>query len=543
MKCFVAMPYGKDPQEQKMLTRFYKFIIKSAVEDCGLACIRSDIEAQGGHIMSNVIEALADDDLVIADVSGANWNVAYELGIRHVLRKNGTILICCKDTALPFDIQSMNVYFYDNDWMDKTEEICEDLKKLIQNRLNGITKNDSPIHEKFPFLPDDIIHSYTTSTESGMKEAKARIAELERELSDVYKKVEDMGLSLDSAEQEPEIDYTKQFLEDFRNNIYNSDAAVAKLRELMEQGAKEEFLEFLGKVLRVGYLDEVDCRNVYNLCKKLDTPAICRTFLEAVTKFYPESEELLALLANEYSMNYHTGDKALQMVNSIIGVTKKDGVYQLSKTTTPSVRKLASFFDVYLHLKKETDILAVGKLLCQKYSSNTKILTITTRNMLSAAVTLEMYNEAAGYKGRLLELAPKSALTHYMCRKYECAVENYEGALQEAEESIVCDPKDADYYYVMAAFICDYLHARHPISHEILSISESASDQYVLPFLITAVVRGYNPRSAIDFLRRNNYSSYINSLIEFVQAGGGDYEKFFPGLDFGAVNYCLNRNE
>ena len=130
-KCFVIMPYGSSEVDQREYSRIYRYFIKQASDDLGLACVRSDIEGRGGHILGNVIEDLANADIVVADISALNWNVAYELGIRHVLSKKGTILICSSmhKAALPFDIQSLNILFYPQNWLDSVDELCDALKK------------------------------------------------------------------------------------------------------------------------------------------------------------------------------------------------------------------------------------------------------------------------------------------------------------------------------------------------------------------------------------------------------------------------------
>lgn len=545
-KCFVIMPYGSTETAKKEYSRIYKLLIRSAAEECGLECIRSDIEGRGGHIMSNVIEDLASDDIVIADISGLNWNVAYELGIRHVMRKNGTILICDDETELPFDVQSLNIFIYPKDWLDVMEEQCDKLQGVIRNRMDGVTQGDSPVHEKFSFLPERLIQFHTDSTDSEMRGARERIAMLERELSEVYQKIESMGLSLD-GERSGEVDYSKQFLADLGNNIYNSDTAVAKLRELLDQGDKEGFLEFLSKVLTVGYLDEADCRSVYMLCKKLNTPAINRTFLEAATKFYPDNDELAGFLANEYSMNYHTGDKALQMVNGILGVVKKDGVFQLAKTTkTVSYNKLASFFDVYIHLKKHGDMLEIGKLLYAKYETNKKLREIILRNVITAALEVERFEEAAQYRDLLLSIAPSNDLSHYSSYRYERAVDNYAGAVAELENCILCDPRDVDYYFFMAGYICDFSYARDPDTLEIVQIPEIQEDEYAAPFIMKALTVSPSQDSverAIAFLRRNGMLAYIETVINVFQSGSNDYIGAFPELNYAAVEYCTNRGE
>ena len=95
--CFVVMGFGEktDYQTQRTLNldKTYKGIIKPAVEQCGLKCIRADDIIHSGTIDKPMYELLLDADLVIADLSTANPNAIYELGVRHALRPNTTIII------------------------------------------------------------------------------------------------------------------------------------------------------------------------------------------------------------------------------------------------------------------------------------------------------------------------------------------------------------------------------------------------------------------------------------------------------------------
>ena len=540
MKCFVMMPFGRTPEEKKEYSRIYKFLIKSTVEECGLSCVRSDIEAKGGHIMGNVLDDIACDDIAIADLSGLNWNVAYELGIRHVMSKSGTILICNDETELPFDIQSLNIFIYPQNWMDDLEQHCEKLKKIIDSRVANRTHSDSPVHEKYPFFPDKLAQGLATTSDEALEKAHARIAELESELTGVYEKIDAMGLNLDSSSKSVAINYTEKFLSELENSIYYSDNAVAKLRELLETGNREEFVRFLAKVLEVGFLDEYDCRSVYHLCNRLDVSSITRTYLEAVVEFYPENEELAGFLANAYSINYHTGDKAVQIANAIIGVIKKDGNYQLMNSVQVTTTKLASFFDVYLHLKKHNEILAVGKLLCEKYSGKKKILGMTLRNMTIAAIRSDNMEMAAEYLENLLEVAPDKPLTYYACAKYAVAIEDYVNAIASYETCIQLDPSDSDYYHYMAGLICDCSYARDSSAGEIIKITDADVAKYAVPFIIKSLTLAPNNGNImLDFLRKNNLSSYIEMIVKVFREGNRyeDYVRALPDLDFGAVGY------
>lgn len=69
------------------LDKTYRIIIKKAVEDCGLECIRGDDVIHSGIIDKPMYELLLGADVVvIADLSTSNANAIYELGIRHALR-------------------------------------------------------------------------------------------------------------------------------------------------------------------------------------------------------------------------------------------------------------------------------------------------------------------------------------------------------------------------------------------------------------------------------------------------------------------------
>lgn len=544
-KCFVIMPYGKDDAAKKEYGRVYDFLIKSAVEKMGLKCIRSDLEGKGGYIFGNVIDDLATCPILIADLSDLNWNVAYELGMRHVFHKNGTILICnstYKD-QIPFDVQSLNIFFYPPDWLDSYEELRDQLKKAIEGRLNGKTQNDSPVHEKYPYLPESVVDGFAEKSDEQLIAAKERISQLEKELEETIAKIEAMGLSLPSENGEDKnTDYSKMFLGELQNSIYSSDLAVAKLRELVEKEAKEEFLDFLGKVLSVGFLDETDCRIVYALCRRVNVPAITRQYLEIVTKFYPENEDLSGYLANEYSKNYHTGDKAIQMVNGIVGVSKKDGRYILSRAPRITKGKLASFFDVYLHLNKYQELVEIGELLAERFKDNAKILPIILRNITIALLKLEELEAAKRYKEQMEQVAFSSDLTHWVCAKYEDAVENYPKVIEETELCIRLDNEDIDYYFSMAAYICDNLYARDPETMQIRKIMPKEADQFAVPFLLTALSIDNDKSTvtrALNFFRTNKFGAYIEPVLDAYQQNMTNFRMAVPELNYDAVDYCL----
>ena len=87
--CFIIMPFGKKPDANGNIIDFdyvYNEFIRKVIDQCGLVPIRADEEMIGGIIHKPMYERLVLCDYAIADLTTANANVFYELGIRHALR-------------------------------------------------------------------------------------------------------------------------------------------------------------------------------------------------------------------------------------------------------------------------------------------------------------------------------------------------------------------------------------------------------------------------------------------------------------------------
>jgi hypothetical protein len=96
-RCFVVMGFGlkTDYATGRMLdlNKSYRLLIKPVVESKGLECIRADEMLYSGTIDQPMYNELLHADVVIADLSTANVNAFYELGIRHAMRPYTTIVM------------------------------------------------------------------------------------------------------------------------------------------------------------------------------------------------------------------------------------------------------------------------------------------------------------------------------------------------------------------------------------------------------------------------------------------------------------------
>jgi len=76
------MPFGIQDLED-----LYSEFIVPVLDDCKLECARGDDIFGSNVVMEDVKAAIATADLVIADLSGQNPNVFYEVGIAQTLGK------------------------------------------------------------------------------------------------------------------------------------------------------------------------------------------------------------------------------------------------------------------------------------------------------------------------------------------------------------------------------------------------------------------------------------------------------------------------
>jgi hypothetical protein len=87
--CFVVSPIGPRASDIRVAAdNFMKYIVNPCVEGLGLEFekpIRADQLPEPGRITSQVVELLKSADLVIADLTGYNANVYYELSFRHAI--------------------------------------------------------------------------------------------------------------------------------------------------------------------------------------------------------------------------------------------------------------------------------------------------------------------------------------------------------------------------------------------------------------------------------------------------------------------------
>lgn len=152
--CFIIMGFGKKTDYATNrpldLDKTYKNIIKPAVENSNMICIRADEVLDSAIIDKSMYALIMKAELVIADISTYNPNVLYELGIRHAVKPYSTIIIKENGGVIPFDLSHNRIFEYEhlgNDiGTDESTRCIEELSKLIKEVLDT-KKIDSPLYD------------------------------------------------------------------------------------------------------------------------------------------------------------------------------------------------------------------------------------------------------------------------------------------------------------------------------------------------------------------------------------------------------------
>jgi hypothetical protein len=125
---FVVCPF-KEP-----FNAIYEDHIKTLVEkDLNMQCQRADEVYSNGPIIDDIWRLINEAKLIIADLTGRNPNVFYEVGLAHAIGKE-VILITQNVDDIPFDLRHLRTVIYKEDYRGQIA-LYEDLKKKLQSLL------------------------------------------------------------------------------------------------------------------------------------------------------------------------------------------------------------------------------------------------------------------------------------------------------------------------------------------------------------------------------------------------------------------------
>ena len=105
--CFVLIPF------RPSFERLYNDYIKPAMVKRGFEVIKANELFTTTPIIEDIWEQINDCQVIVADVTGKNPNVFYELGIAHTVGKTA-IILSQNDEDVPFDLRHLRYFKYDD---------------------------------------------------------------------------------------------------------------------------------------------------------------------------------------------------------------------------------------------------------------------------------------------------------------------------------------------------------------------------------------------------------------------------------------------
>ncbi|GMV31457.1 MAG: hypothetical protein AMXMBFR59_35820 [Rhodanobacteraceae bacterium] len=168
--CFVVMPYGlrdtglPEPAPPRVdFDALWEHALKPVIESAGYRAVRAD-QDYGALIIKEMLERLYYSDLVVADISLANANAYYEVGVRHAARHSGCVLIAADWSRPVFDLAQVRHLRYPNPDITVTEAGAARIRERLAAHLPDHVDAPSPFQECVPAaLHNRTVHDHASS--------------------------------------------------------------------------------------------------------------------------------------------------------------------------------------------------------------------------------------------------------------------------------------------------------------------------------------------------------------------------------------------
>lgn len=133
-KCFVAMPFS--PEMDAVYGQIRS--VFSGLKRRGLTCFRGDDSAKPEVITDHIWREINESFFLIADLTGRNANVYYEVGLAHAIGK--PVILITQDPDVPFDLRGVRRIHYSLQSQSEVELFKSELKKAINEMMDLINR-------------------------------------------------------------------------------------------------------------------------------------------------------------------------------------------------------------------------------------------------------------------------------------------------------------------------------------------------------------------------------------------------------------------
>jgi hypothetical protein len=372
---FVIMPIGSEGSEAHAYSRaLYVDYIRPTLESAGFEVSRADDSALSGAITKDIIHKLANSDVVVADLTATNPNVFYEVGVRHALRRSGTVLIVDEGRTpdIPFDISAYRAILFRGDLPGAAE-----LQRKLRATLEEITRaavehRDNPVHDWLPVLPVNAVVA-STGTEAGalreeLAEAQRRLRDFERRLGETPRP---------EADQETPISILGRALRDAKDGNLAPDL-IRDAEHAAGASDRERFLTVVHKIFERELLLEPDqFTRLAVHATRLGMRDVSRAIYDEATVAHPGNTEVRKrrLMGLTHSIAADDRKLARSEIMTQVGleITKDGTVVVPSSLDGESLGLIAVMLDAFHEDGLNSDALAITSALVERFKNYTTV--------------------------------------------------------------------------------------------------------------------------------------------------------------------------
>jgi hypothetical protein len=141
---FVIMPFDKQYKE------VFDTIAEAAFGVNFFCRLAKDVFG-GGYIMEDILKGVGNSEVIIADLTGKNPNVFYELGIAHMVKNIEKVIMLTQSMDdVPFDLRPFRCVLYEQSPRG-LEQLKRDLTRALNETSKGIYRFAVKKDEAFVF--------------------------------------------------------------------------------------------------------------------------------------------------------------------------------------------------------------------------------------------------------------------------------------------------------------------------------------------------------------------------------------------------------
>jgi uncharacterized protein (TIGR02996 family) len=530
-KCFVIMPYGgQDETKRKHYLGVYNQIIRAAAIEAGFQANdikRSDIASVPGSILADIIQDLYTADIVIADLSESNPNVYWELGVRHVLAKSGTVTIIDENHKIPFDLGQYRTITYSTSNLGSISEVVIQIADAIKKRINEKSRSDNAVHDILPELP---IRFASIEADSEVLELKSRINSLAKENETLTNRLNDIDPA--GTLRVEQLDIAAMIEQANLIHQQTGENMLLRLASAKEMG-EEQFISELTKAVQNPYLSVSDFLQMRKMCKEMGLEHHQRTVLEIATSRYPRHDSIRIELIDSYddANSFHLQERGRLMIEEYLGVIYENGLPRATNRVRATKKAIELIFLFYSRTNQYESIISVSSSLEELVGP----LALISRNKARALGRIGAQENAITEFERAITLDPKDDTTYMVYADYVDDLGKYEDAYILFEKAFINDQYDGTRLLALAGHIILRGYVRDDDGVIISDISREDKIKYAMPLIVHAIRVSPHPnmvQRVIKYLVSIDQVEYA-TIIASGEVPEGEYE-------FSALNWIIN---